>query len=159
MQAYILCVCGAVIISALVTLLLPEGKTGKFINGILKLFCLLVVLVPLFGFFKELKNPDFPDSSQEASLDDGFIDYAFDVRAKEDGEKIDKTIADEFSVVVSSSVAWDFVEYSYKITGVSVKIKNFGMCGNDEHIIIIDKIARRVSELTDLPLEEVNVYE
>lgn len=159
MQAYILSVCGAVIISALVTLLLPEGKTGKFINGILKLFCLLVVLVPLFGFFKELKNPGFPDSSQEASLDDGFIDYAFAVRAKEDGEKIDKTIADEFSVVVSSSVAWDFVEYSYKITGVSVKIKNFGMYGNDEHIIIIDKIARRVSELTDLPLEEVNVYE
>ena len=115
--------------------------------------------MPLFGFFKELKNPDFPDSSQETSLDDGFIDYAFAVRAKEDGEKIDKTIADDFSVVVSSSVAWDFVEYSYKITGVSVKIKNFGMYGNDEHIIIIDKIARRVSELTDLPLEEVNVYE
>ena len=45
MRAYILGVCGAVIISALLFLLLPGGKLGKFIGGILKLFCVAVMLI------------------------------------------------------------------------------------------------------------------
>ena len=34
MKTYILGVCGAVILSALIFLLLPDGKLGKFIGGV-----------------------------------------------------------------------------------------------------------------------------
>ena len=54
MQAYILGVCGAVVISALITILLPEGKTGKFIGGILKLFCVAVMLLPVPALLREV---------------------------------------------------------------------------------------------------------
>ena len=72
MEGYILAVCGAVILSALVTILLPEGKTGKFINGMLRVFCVAVMLVPLYGMFEKFGAPSLPEGgSEEVALDEG----------------------------------------------------------------------------------------
>ena len=159
MQAYIWAVCGAAIISALAAILLPEGKIGKFINGILKLFCLSVMLTPLFGLFGEIsaEPPAGDDSTAGAELDSDFIEYMFGRRAKESASELKELLEEEFAVAVSTEILWDYAEYEYNVTDVNIKIENFGMYGDDEHIFIIGQIASRTQEL--IPDAEVNVYE
>ena len=159
MQAYIWAVCGAVIISALATILLPDGKIGKFINGILKLFCLAVMIAPLFALFGQIAGdpPQGGEDTGNAELDDDFIEYMFGRRAEEDAEALDKLLEEEFAIAVSAEILWDYAEYAYNVTDVNIKIENFGMYGDDEHIFIIGQVESRTQEL--MPDAEVNVYE
>ena len=160
MQAYILGVCGAVIISALVTVLLPAGKLGKFINGILKIFCVLVMLVPLFTLLTDWKDGDFGSSDNgedvTVELDDELLDYAFSLRAEKEEDDWKKYIEAEFGVVVSVHILWTYAEYAYNVTELQIKIENFGIYGEDEHIFVIEQVKNRISELTSA---EVAVYE
>ena len=160
MQAYIWAVCGAVIISALAAILMPEGKIGKFINGILKLFCLSVMIAPLFALFEKFTGePPAGDGSDSAGaeLDDDFIEYMFGKRAQEEADSLEELLEEEFAIGVSAEILWDYADYAYNVTNVNIKIENFGMYGNDEHIIIIAQVESRTQEL--IPDAEVNVYE
>lgn len=148
MKAYILAVCGAAIISALVTVLLPEGRTGKFINGILKLFCLLVMLVPLLFLFTD-PGEVFPDSGGETEMeyDEGFIDYMFSRLAEEEEAAVETYIEEEFSVIADAEVGWKNVEYAFTVSELSVTVKDFGIYTDGEHIFIIEQIAERMEKL------------
>lgn len=148
MKAYILAVCGAALISALVTILLPEGRTGKFINGILKLFCLLVMLVPLLFLFTDFEGA-LPGTGGEAEMeyDEEFIEYMFARRAEEDEKAIEGYLEEEFTVTADAQVSWKNVEYAYTVSEVEVTIEDFGIYTGGEHIFIIEQIAERISEL------------
>ena len=159
MKAYILSVCGAVIISALVVILLPDGKTGKFINGILKLFCLLVMLVPLFGFIRDFRIEQRGEVASEIALDENFIDHFYGEIAAEEEAMLKKRLEKEYSVTLSVQIGWEFVEYAYNISNVSIKIENFGMYGEDEHILVISEIRNRASEILQTDTEVISVYE
>lgn len=148
MTAYILAVCGASLIAALVAILLPEGRTGKFVNGILKLFCLLVMLVPLLFLFSEQDWSISSDGgSEEMELDDGFIDYMFSRRAEEEEAAIEALVLEEFSVQADAQVLWESVEYAYTVTKIGITVEEGGISGDDGHIFIIEKIAARISDL------------
>ncbi len=159
MQAYILSVCGAVILSALVAILLPERKLGKFIQGILRLFCLFVVTMPLFSFVVSWKdgNVKLPETdAQETALDEEFISYVFSRRAEEEEAAWCEYVSEEFGVRASAEVLWDFVDYAYKVTQVKIKIEDFGIYEEDEHIFVIEQIREHISGMISA---EVDVYE
>lgn len=158
MKEYILAVCGAVVISALISLLMPEGKTGRFIGGILKLFCLLVMLVPLFQMFKQFT---IPESGEEVSAgyapDEDFLIYVYEKQAAAREEEIEKLVGKEFSVDVNADILWEYAQYACNVTGIEIKIENFGIYEEEEHIYVIQQIESFVSEFTGET--EVKVYE
>ena len=159
MNAYILGVCGAVIISALAAILLPEGKTGKFINGILKLFCLLVMLIPLFAFLRDYRVPDSGDTASDIVLDEGFIDYFYGQMAEEEAAALDEKLEEESEAAPDVRTEWNIVEYAYEVSKVTIEIENFGMYGDDEHILVISEIEARAAEWMNVSSEAVEVYE
>ncbi len=158
MEAYILSVSGAVLVSAVAVMLLPEGKIGKFIGGILKLFCLLVILLPIPKMLGKYLGQDMeiPSFSEEGELDDGFIDYMFDKRAKEEAELLKKQIEEKFEIVVNIQIKWEYAEYAYNVTKITVKIENFGIYGDDEHINVIEQVKEYVAGIYQGSEVEVN---
>ena len=52
MSAYLLSIIGIVLLAAVLSAVLPGGKTGKFIKGMTKLACLAVILSPVLNFFR-----------------------------------------------------------------------------------------------------------
>ena len=159
MKAYILSVCGAVIISSLAVILLPEGRMGKFINGILKLFCLLIMLIPLFSLLRDFSMPDQDENTSGIVLDENFIDYFYSQQASQEEEWLAELMKEEFSVSADVQIEWDSVEYAYERSKVNVKIENFGMHGDDEHILIISEIKARIAEVLQISSEVIEVYE
>ncbi len=158
MEAYILSVSGAVLVSAVAVMLLPEGKTGKFIGGILKLFCLLVILLPIPKILGKYLGQDaeIPSFSEEGELDEDFIDYMFDRRAEEEAKLLEKQITDKFDIVVNIQIKWEYAEYAYNVTKIMVKIENFGIYGDDEHINVIEQVKEYVAESYQGTEVEVN---
>ena len=158
MEAYILSVSGAVLVSAVAVILLPEGKTGKFIGGILKLFCLLVILLPIPKMLEKYLGQDaeIPSFSEEGELDEEFIEYMFSKRAEEEAEKLEEQIDEEFEIVVNIQIEWEYAEYAYNVTKVTVKVENFGIYGDDEHINVIEQVKEYVAEIYQGTEVEVN---
>ena len=150
MSAYILSICGAVILSALVTIIMPEGKIGKFINGVLKILCVFIMLVPLVNWVSDLKFEGKGEGNEtEVSLDEDYLDYFF-------GKQV---VEKEFSIKVLIVTDWECADYAFSVRKVQINIKDFGMNGNDEHIMIIEQLRTRVSEIANIDKEAVTVYE
>lgn len=158
MKEYILAVCGAVILSALALILLPEGKTGKFINGILKLFCLLVMLVPLLALFRSGGSAGdlFAGGQAAAEPDAAFIEYMFSRRAEQEEGLVEADVFEAYGVEVSAQIGWESADYAFTVKNVQVKIENFGIYGQDEHIMIIEQIGERIGARYEGA--EVSVY-
>lgn len=149
MQNYILSVSGAVLIAAIATILLPESKIGKFINGIMKVFCLLIIFLPLPGLAKTIFGKEAPSFAVSGELepDDAFLDYMFSARAREQEESVEAVLEEQFGLVVKTQIVWECVEYAYTVKQVSVKIENFGIYGEEEHIFVIEQVKSRVMEM------------
>lgn len=157
MEGYILAVCGAVILSALVTILLPEGKTGKFINGMLRVFCVAVMLVPLCGLFEKFGAPSLPEGgSEEVALDESFMERVFSEQALAQAEALETSLSEDPGISVSAEILWECVEYAYTVREVRIEIENFGIYGEDEHIFVIEQVKNTVFAMYG---EEVVVYE
>ena len=154
MQAYILGVCGAVVISALITILLPEGKTGKFIGGILKLFCVAVMLLPVPALLREV-GVTGGGSGGEMQPDEAFIDAVFSRRAEEEEETLEGKIDEEVGVTALVDILWECEDFAYTVEEIDVKIEDFGIYGADRHIFVIEQVEACVREWYSA---EVNVH-
>ena len=158
MKEYILAVCGAVILSSLALLIMPEGKTGKFIGGMLKLFCLLVMLIPLLALFRAGTFSDeiFGTDSQAAAVDESFIESVFERRAEQEESALEALLQEELEIEVEADVGWVSEAYAFVVKNVQINIKNFGIHEESEHIMIAEQAKERIAALYDGA--EVSVY-
>ena len=147
MRAYILGVCGAVILSAFLFLLLPRGKIGKFIGGVLKLFCVAVMLLPVPNMLRSFGQWDGTESGATVALDGGCIAGMCERRAGREGA----------GRGVRAEIAWAEADYAYRVTGVAVCVEDFGIYGEDRHIFVIEQVENRLVALYGADVE-VNVY-
>lgn len=112
MSAYLLAIIGIVLLSSILSVVLPGGKTAKFIKGIAKLCCLAVILAPILGFFRGNGdgNIKFPFFSSETVIetDDAFIDYCSTKRIENAEAELKKKLEETFSVEVEVTLLWEY---------------------------------------------------
>lgn len=157
MDTYILSVCGAVILSAVAAMLLPEGRLGKFIGGILKIFCLLIIVLPLPSMLEGiLPERGETEISAEMPLDETFLNKMFSLQMERQEQLIDERLEGEYGIVVSSQIVWELVGYECEIKQIEIGVEDFGIYGKDEHIFVIEQVKNTVFAMYG---EEVVVYE
>lgn len=112
MSAYLLAIIGIVLLSSILSVVLPGGKTAKFIKGIAKLCCLAVILAPVLSFFRG--NGDgkinFPFFSSETVIqtDVDFIDYCSTKRIENAEEELGNALEETFSVRPEVTLLWEY---------------------------------------------------
>ncbi len=158
MDTYILSVCGAVILSAVAAILLPEGRMGKFIGGIVKIFCLLIIVLPLPSMLEGILPSEGEDSnvSTEMPLDETFLQKMFSLQMERQEKLICERLEGEFEIVVSARILWELVDCECKIKQIEISIEDFGIYGKDEHIFVIEQVKNTVFAMYGA---EVVVYE
>ena len=156
MTSYILAVCGAVLIATIVTILLPEGNTGKFINGILRLFCVFVLMLPIYHLITQWREDGFsPTTNGKIELDSSFLEYNYAIWAEEREKQIKSTVENEFKITVTVELQWTYAREQFIVQKVCVKIEDFGIIDADEHIYTIEQVQQRVQKMVQT---EVVVY-
>ena len=160
MKAWIVSIIAVVIITAIISLILPEGKTGKFIKSIFSLFIVFTIIKPMFY----LKNNEFKYedifNQSEIELQFGFIEYVFQ-------SKIDEYENNCIEILENSGVNNAFVEIIYsndkettiKIECVLINLENSVIISDKSHIDIIKEIKFNVANYLRISDDLVKIYE
>ena len=137
MNAYVLSVIGTILLSAIITAILPDGKTNSVIKGVSRLACVIAIVMPILTFFQsgdwsvgEIFKEDF--SKIVIQTDEEFIQYYSEMRVRETQESLQNELLNEFSVKSKVEIAWDmengeyaerYEDYKIKITQIHVENK------------------------------------
>ncbi len=142
MKAYILTLAGIILVSAVVSLLVPQGKMSAFIKGMTKLLVLAVVVAPFISYFKK---EEFEFTNAEINWDVAYLERSASLIAKEDEEEISSYLSEDYGVTAEVGVtrAWDG---NYTMQIITVKITDSGIFGQDDHINNIAEIKSRLEE-------------
>lgn len=153
MSGYVLSVIGTVLISAVLTAILPEGKTAGVVKGITRLVCVLAIVAPVLGF---LQSKDFTASKKTKGIfsenvievDESFIQYYSEKRVEQTESALAEELSAKYGIDVTVTIHWEYEQETYKdkyeldnirITKISIKGEN----ASEE---IIDEMAEYVAK-------------
>ena len=145
MQAYILSVAGAVLLSAVVSILVPDGKLGPLIRGMTKLLTLILLVSPVISLFRGTGV-----SSEETAFEEDASFLAAAAQQAEDREEkaVESWLRTQFGIEGKADV--DLTEDgSYSAKSVTVRITDFGIYEGTAHIDISQRIERALSSHYD----------
>ena len=137
MNEYVLCVIGTVLISAVLSALIPEGKTSAIIKGVARMACVLAIIAPIVRFFTSAWNGEnFTQSIFAETVieeDESFIQYCSEMRICNAERELEELLKEEFQVESSVTLEWEKVEETYaeiyhgeKIKITKIHVKNAG---------------------------------
>lgn len=136
MNAYALSVMGTVLLSAILTMLTPEGKCAGLIKGVAKLACVIVLIAPIPQFLKndsffeiirgeKIENTDVFFDKNGIIADEGFIRYYCELRVAYTQTALEQEIDEKYGLKTSVSLQWEFEKETdangLKITEIAVK--------------------------------------
>ncbi len=113
MNDYLLRIMGTILLCALLTAVLPTGKTSAIIKSMTRLACVLVIVAPVLRFFKsgsiesllQTTGEDFFAKSV-ISQDNEFIQYYSELRVRETERALEKELSDQYSVEATVQLIW-----------------------------------------------------
>lgn len=146
MSAYLLKIVGIVLISSVLTAILPNGKTSGVIKGVAKLLCLVVIVSPIMQALRvfhsnEKDGQENYFSQSVIKTDESFIQYYSETRILETEQALQKEINRLFNVESRVALEWESMQnegiVKLKITKIHVQI---------------------TAEIDDAKKEEIRVY-
>lgn len=149
MQTYILSVAGAVILSAVVSLVLPEGRLAPLIRGAAKLITLLMLVSPLLSLFR---GEAFFQNNDTAAEEDRFLLSCTQLAETNAERAIGSWLEEEFGVLAESRVTLAR-DGSYSAKEVTVCVTDFGIYGEEAHIDISLQIGEALEKWFGCPVE------
>ena len=130
MQTYILSIAGVVLLSAVVTIVAPNGKMGKFVKGMSKLFILAVLVAPLASFAETGK---FTLETAHIGEDSGYLRECASILEEEDEAEIAGYLFETFGVTAQVDVTRG-TEANFPRQKIAVTLTEHGIIGEDERI-------------------------
>ncbi len=132
MNAYLLTVIGTVLLSAILTAIIPEGKTAGVIKAVAKSVCLLAIVSPIANYLIS-RNSDENNGNLQTifpqtviQTDDEFIKYYSEMRVRITELALEKELEDKFSVKTSVKFTCEYKADDIKILSIYVKTEAGG---------------------------------
>lgn len=139
MKAYLLSVAGIALFTSFCFIILPEGKLKKFIGGMLRLACTLVILTPVLRFLG--RPADFSFSSG-VSLQEDYLAHCESVLEEQYARNVTEYLKTEYGLAGQVRVELD----GTALEKIFYSFSDSGMNGDPEHIHTIGQITRALSE-------------
>lgn len=117
MSGYLLSVIGAVILSAIMVAILPEGKTSGIIKAVSRLVCILAIISPVLKFFQsgtltfaEGENSEGIFTQTVIESENAFIEYYSERRIRETESALETEIHEKYGADVEVTLSYEYVE-------------------------------------------------
>ncbi len=143
MRAYVLSIAGIVLVIAAVSIISPNGKMGKMIKGMGRLFILVVMVAPFASFFGERESHIF--QSDKIEQDKDYLIYCAEMLSEADEKEIMNYLDETFSVSVEVKV-FRSESAGFPRKKIEAKITDFGIIGQDEHIDRIEDVRKALEK-------------
>lgn len=148
-STWVLSIVGIIILSILVDLILPSGKTSSFIKNIFGYLIIVVILSPVFTFFtkKDFSVNDLFDK-ENVQIQDGFV-ASVNRQFLNNAEKaIEKACEEEGFRFVEVGIEADIFENQLIINQISVNLK---------FVVIDDKAKNKNIKTSILDIVQDNI--
>lgn len=142
MKTYVLAIAGAVLISAVVTVIAPNGKMGKFVKGTMKLLILVVMISPIV---KMVGERSFLFEQTTVQADEQYLKGCARFLSTQDEKEISAYLSAEFSVRGEVRTERE-AKAGFPLKKIVVNITDFGIYGQDVHINMISEIQGALEE-------------
>ncbi len=113
MKTYLLSAAGAIFLSVIVTLLVPEGKLHKTIAFVMRLICIFVLVQPLARLFQ------FSDSARTSFVDYEYVEQVYS--AHQSGQ-LGVLLKEQFGVEAECYVDIEYIEGEFAVSNVEVAL-------------------------------------
>ncbi len=129
MSAYVLSVIGIILISAILTAIVPSGKTSTAIKSVTRLACVLAIVMPVLSFFQSgewsIGKTFFQEDFSETVIqtDELFIQYYSEMRVRETEKALEKKLYEQFHVKADVQLTWGIKKGEYASRYQDDKIK------------------------------------
>ena len=151
LRAYVLSVIGIVIFSAILSCIIPDGKTASMIRGVTKTACVAIIVAPILSFFQSGKIPGFMYGNfQEIftqsgiQTDGAFIEYYSEMRVEEVQGLLETELHEKFGIKTEVFLKWTRVQNDEdKLQKEGILIQSIKVQGMEKQD---DKIKNEVKE-------------
>ena len=139
MNEYLLSLIGIILLSAILTSILPDGKTLGLIKSIMRMVCILAIISPIFTYFQSGEvalrgggNYDKKFAEAGIEIDSIFIHYYSEMRISETEKALKQELFEIFSVDCEVLLEWVLAAESVgrnesievvKITNISINMQ------------------------------------
>ncbi len=113
MNGYLLKIMGTVLLCALFTAILPDGKTSSVIKSMTRLACVLIIVAPILSFFKSGTLEDLLEGNEEDFFaqsvireDTEFIQYYSELRVQETQKALEEELSNKYSIAAKVELYW-----------------------------------------------------
>ena len=160
LSAGVLSIVGIVVLTLMVDIIIPEGKTGKYIKGVFAMLTVFVIAMPLPKIFNsEFDLEEFLQQNTSASADYDVLENIYYMRLERLEQKIITSAESEgiknMEVKINALNNNSFVE----IQSIEINLKNVVIEGKNPNINIVDIVIDLVSKAAETDKSAVKVYE
>lgn len=114
MSEYLLGVIGTIILCALLTAIVPDGKTSGVIKSVSRMVCILAIVAPVLKYLRSgqtdlqvnVENNFFESVIQE---DEDYIQYYSELRVRETERALAQELEERYQVSSEVELAWENV--------------------------------------------------
>lgn len=157
MKNYLLTISTTVLLTSVVSLILPEGKMGKYIKSFFSVLVLLVIISPVVSLSElDLKNT-FSDSKV---IQEDYLEYIYTSKTSS-LEKDCVNILKNFGVENAKvEIQYDIGEnYEYSIKNAIIYLCDAVINSNGEHINNIEESISNISNYLQVERKFIKIYE
>lgn len=160
MKEWIISVGAVILITAIASLILPEGKMGNYLKGIFAFIVILVILQPIFSIRNIEPNLDGILDSNNVVLQDNYMDYVYDKKGQSISNNcthiLNKMGISDAEILIKFEKNDD---YKNLIKNVQINLENAVIISDKEHIDIIEEIKIAISNFLNINIDKVVVNE
>ena len=160
LSAWVLSIVGIVVLTLMVDIIIPEGKTGKYIKGVFAMLTVFVIAMPLPKIFNsEFDLEEFLQQNTSASADYDVLENIYYMRLERLEQKIITSAESEgiknMEVKINALNNNSFVE----IQSIEINLKNVVIEEKNPNINIVDIVIDLVSKAAETDKSAVKVHE
>lgn len=159
MKEWIFSIATIIILITVISILLPEGKCGKFIKAILSLIVILVIIKPIFNIDINQEVLDVFSYDSSMVLQDNYLNYVSSKKISFFKAEIANILKnykiDNAKIDIDTSVE----NNQLKIEKIHINLQELVINSSIENIHIIKDIKSRVAKLLNVKENDVVIYE
>ncbi|MBQ8197621.1 MAG: hypothetical protein IJZ73_06150 [Clostridia bacterium] len=159
-KGWVITICAVVLLTTIITILVPNGRTSFVIKGVFSLLTTLIIISPICHVVNN--GFSFNDFTLENPIEIqyDFVDYIGTKRAEEYKNGCEKILVELGVTKAEIEINYLIDEnYNFSIKNAIVNLKSAVINSNSAHIDIIKDVKKSLSRYLSITESEVDVYE
>lgn len=160
MKEWIYSILAIILLTTIISIIVPDGKLGKMIKGIFALIVMLVIISPIMSFSSFNTDSLINNTQIDGSIQDSFLNFINENKT----QNLENEILESFNKIGVKNALIDLdyeysSEYVYSIKNAKIYLNNAVINSEKEHILVIEEMINTVIEKTNLLRKDIYIYE